>query len=224
MARFVLELVGVHADADDAADLRRFDEEGLDAQADLALGQMNPPFVEDHVVVQRARGEFAEARMLDERLADVALHHLAGLRRRRTEPEQFQVEQLVVDLEHREQHVRAHHAVDRHQQLADVFAPVLDDVGGDDELLEQADLELEDVLVDGDAAQLGQQFVETAEHPVQLVEAEVVPVERDVAQVAHRVDVVEALLDRVDRALEAPADPPDGGDGGQGEQRQEGEQ
>ena len=179
------------------------------------------------MVMHREAAAVGKGRRALQFLVDVMLHPPLGVGGHRAVPEDLEVEHLVIDLEDREQRVRRQDGVDVDQQATDVFAPVADDIGGDDEFLEQADLETENVLVHGDAAHLVEQRAQRLVDPVEFDEDEIALGHCQRLQIAHRADLVELLLQALDGPLDTPPDPPHGRPGEYCRQRQqqgEGEQ
>ena len=164
----------MNADTDDAADFRLVDEEGLDSQGHLGLGQL------DHrragigdVMMDGKRAAIGKIGHLHQFLTNVVLHAGTRFWRGRAKPEDLQIEHLVVDLEDREQRMRRQNRIDVDQQAADVLAPVADDVGGNDEFFQQTNLESQDLLVHGDAAQLVEQASQSLVDAIEFDKTEI---------------------------------------------------
>ncbi|MCE8030126.1 hypothetical protein HOP54_15670 [Halomonas daqingensis] len=118
-----------------------------------------------------------------------------GLRRHLAVPEHLQLVALVLHLEDGHQGVRLNDGIDVGQQLLDELAPVADHLGGDDELAQQADLELEDVLVHRHVAQPAHQGIHLLHGVVELLKAHVAIAEVEVAEVGHGVDRRQTLAE-----------------------------
>ena len=88
---------------------------------------------------------------------------------RRERPEHFEIADLFVYLEEREQRIGRDDLVDLEQQPQDVLFPVLDHLGGDDEFFQEPEFEFEDFAIHRDVLD---PFCELAEFEQNRVEFE----------------------------------------------------
>jgi len=119
-------------------------------------------------MVDMDAGQVRKAGVVVQHFPDIALHPLLGHGRGGAIPENFQVKKLVVDLENGKEHVGVKHLIDIHHQVIHVLPPVPDDVRGNDEFFQEADFELEHVLIHRDSPQLAHQFLDRLKNAPQF--------------------------------------------------------
>ena len=194
----------LHADADDAADHRRIDQQRLDLHIDIRRAKFRhaPGGVGD-VVPDPNRAAALEMFGALQYLLQAGFANPLGDVGGAVAPEDFEVVGFFGNLEHREHQVGRHHAVDIEDQAADVIAPVLDDLRGEHEFFEQADFEFQHVLVDGDGPDALGKLPDFACHRVEFGETKVDLPGFQRAQVGDPVDGPDVGGQLVDRRFEA---------------------
>ena len=164
----------LHADADDAADLRRFQQQRLGLHLDVVRAQFRQrAFAVGDVVRDRQQRAVAEECMVMQLPAQDRLEQAHRLRRRRIAPEHLAFVRFFLDAEDRYQRIGINDRIDFQKQVLDEFAPVAHHVRGDDEFFQQPDLEFEHALIDRDAPDLLHQQRHVVEGLIEFLEAEI---------------------------------------------------